>query len=526
MSETQLNDNQLALNTETGSFAEMIFATQIGKEALAQRLTEKGSTTAASETLLQMADKLAALNTNNSLVFGKGKDIFSSYNSSTFTGETISSITSKVLLKNNYILISTKTTCYICDLSRTYDDIGQFLAQAVVTFQWQTSAEGDRIGLSEDMNTIVRIPSSYSETYFEFYDLSWSNGAPTAITYLKRSTSSNKKSDIDSYTTYPSGIIISNDRKLVAYTYNSYYFYLESVDDDTIRAQASYSFSASCYPYAINGGDVYVYSPVYGHYAVIKYNVTEENGEITAITYDKIQDNQVSLSPYACPNEYYYYIYYSSLYLREQNVVVRMTYKASSVELNTSSPNKVPEWRLYVIELPTASRAMQVYHYDLGKCYKLYYKNSTTKTYFSDTDIDSRTYPSYAYKIGLYKFLFKTSVISSGVIGIELISGQKFSINLNSHTITETTEVVTNYASPVIQYLSTIDGILFKTSNGEYYSASGSTAYKYTFNANAKDIITDINLNYNNTPICIYPLEVYSGSMNGLITDTIEVPVS
>ena len=52
---------------ETGAFAEQTLATSMGKNLLAQVLTNKGVETTSSETLIQMADKVNALNLSSDI---------------------------------------------------------------------------------------------------------------------------------------------------------------------------------------------------------------------------------------------------------------------------------------------------------------------------------------------------------------------------------------------------------------------------------------------------------------------------
>ena len=58
---------------ETGALAELVYATSQGKNAVAAALTAKGVTTAASETLIQMADKVNNLNVDTGAEYWTGK---------------------------------------------------------------------------------------------------------------------------------------------------------------------------------------------------------------------------------------------------------------------------------------------------------------------------------------------------------------------------------------------------------------------------------------------------------------------
>ena len=58
---------------ETGALAELVYATSQGKNAVAAALTAKGAATAASETLIQMADKVNNLNVDTGAEYWTGK---------------------------------------------------------------------------------------------------------------------------------------------------------------------------------------------------------------------------------------------------------------------------------------------------------------------------------------------------------------------------------------------------------------------------------------------------------------------
>lgn len=68
MAETKVNPtNQLDLDNPTGAYIELTQSVTIGKNLLAQSLTDKGVQTSSSETLIQMADKVEGLNIDSSI---------------------------------------------------------------------------------------------------------------------------------------------------------------------------------------------------------------------------------------------------------------------------------------------------------------------------------------------------------------------------------------------------------------------------------------------------------------------------
>lgn len=80
MSETLININQNQLNTQNGSFTELIKSTQQGKEKLATALVDKGANVSSSSTLTDMANATANLTT---LIGGNpiiGRTVQSYYN--------------------------------------------------------------------------------------------------------------------------------------------------------------------------------------------------------------------------------------------------------------------------------------------------------------------------------------------------------------------------------------------------------------------------------------------------------------
>lgn len=529
MAETQLNDNQLALNSETGSFAEMIFATQVGKEQIAQALTRKGTQTASTETLVQMAGKIDELNTNNSLMYGKGKNIFDTY-----LGNTISSVKGVAVLKNNYVLISTATTGYICDMSQEYDNWTTFLDSAVKTITWNTSSPNaylDYVSVSDDNNTIVRSTNGSSSAAFEFYDLQWEDGVPSQISYIKTSGSSNKSlpsSGVDiKQSLYTRRIYVSNDRKLVAYLDNSNYIRLESYADDTIYARSSSTFDYSSV-YHIDNGDVYCYKVQGQSYyslqlRLYKFAVTESEGVITGISFTSYTDGTLSFdSNYSClggGNQY------RAIYIKEQKALCLIGYKYSGLNLTASSSDKMVKYKFYALKLPTTDVVSGVVlSYDLGNRYKVYVRRTDTpatslgSTFYLYEQIDARNLANYNYMAQFFA--------NSSIDEVKLLGGLTFNVDFSTQTITETTQNVQNYAYRYISSESEVLLLFKQTSANSYHGLSSNTNERImVLFDNSKEIITDIELNYNNTPICIYPLNVYKDDLNGLVQETLEVPV-
>nr|QGT50652.1 hypothetical protein Elusimicrob1349_1220 [uncultured Elusimicrobia bacterium] len=127
-----------ALNEE-GALAELTLATSLGKNLLAQRLTEKGVPTAPSETLAQMADKVGGLVVEDSVEVLKGPvgykyqsvTVQSPYNNFAF----------KTLSNGDKILWADNKLHYIPD--GDYDTFDQFLnaATAVVPCTWNKNGQ-------------------------------------------------------------------------------------------------------------------------------------------------------------------------------------------------------------------------------------------------------------------------------------------------------------------------------------------------------------------------------------------------
>ena len=541
MSETQINDNQLALNSETGSFAEMIFATQVGKEQIAQALTSKGTQTASTETLVQMADKISALNTNNSVMYGKGKNILDS-----ITSQNVTSVRGLILLKNNYALISTTTTGYVCDLSQEYDDWSDFLGSAAVTITWNEALSGneyDLVSASEDSCTIARAPKGYYNTSIEFYDLAWNNGVPTSMTYLKTSSGTNKQlyssPGTGKFAYHPSQIFVSNDRKLVAYRKDTYTFILESYEDDSIYAGTTgiYLYGEMMpYDISVNGDSVSVF--YYWYYEsdsyrirTVTFNYTLEytGNDITSISYNNYTTISQSFGEYSFYGSSSYTTP-SMLYLKEQKILLILTQKWNNLNLTASSTDRLPQIKLFAYKLPSASNNTDVLmSLDLGAKYKKFHKNTSSSSsydlYISSYYSDNSFYYISVFRMQLAQFLCKTQNIDANTVRVYMVSGQSFDIDFRNNTITDSTASIVNYAEPNADYRSKV--VLFKQNNASVYYGLRESSYisVITLNPSGKEIITDIELNYNNTPVCIYPLQVNTNDINGLVQETLEVPV-
>ena len=156
MSETQINFNQNNLNNQIGSHAELIYATSQGKNAIATALTNKGVETSASETLIQMADKVTNLNTdqNAETLWGPQiESVASKNNSSSYYYRHAESANGIVAIYNYQArnLCVYKQTALARSFTRN-----EILENSVfLTLDTQLTSQNYSIGISNDGTKIV-----------------------------------------------------------------------------------------------------------------------------------------------------------------------------------------------------------------------------------------------------------------------------------------------------------------------------------------------------------------------------------
>lgn len=170
------------LNT-AGALSELELATSIGKQQLAEALTEKGVPTTANETEIQMADKIRGLVTNNSFTFVKGS-ILSSNNGSLNIPNDIRDFAVLTNIHNHHVVHAGQTIHIVPygNYANLTDFIGASVASVPAHSYTSTTV---RMGRSTDGNTIVVVYGT--NTAMDIYDIDWTGSTP-AISYVKTVT--------------------------------------------------------------------------------------------------------------------------------------------------------------------------------------------------------------------------------------------------------------------------------------------------------------------------------------------------
>lgn len=226
MAETLINLNQNQLNTQNGSFTELIKSTQQGKEKLATALVDKGANVSSSSTLTDMATATSNLATFNGISPVIGNTVEYRANSDT-------------TYFNNYICGAYVNNAY-----------GSFR----LTF---TSATNFRI-YNVSANIYTTMSSTYTPSYKDFtlnsvasnlsQNLFWVSDDGTIMFYVSSDKSSIYKytidySGVDSTALTNISVALSNTYSVsgLASSLNQVLAYNEDTSDIIIKSASSYS---------------------------------------------------------------------------------------------------------------------------------------------------------------------------------------------------------------------------------------------------------------------------------------------
>ena len=142
---------------ETGALAELVYATSQGKNAVAAALTAKGVTTAASETLIQMADKVNNLNVDTGAEYWTGKLL------TAVTELNSSRQWLKYLPLKKVWLVWYGTYLYYVPDGTEFDSLADMISKASFSFNMAVSAGNDTriLGFSPNNDYVIIKESQY-----------------------------------------------------------------------------------------------------------------------------------------------------------------------------------------------------------------------------------------------------------------------------------------------------------------------------------------------------------------------------
>ena len=286
---------------EAGALAELALSTSIGKNLLAQNLNEKGITASPTESLVSLADKVGSLSDEGPI---RTKYLYHTLDTvtgvDTNSGHWSTPTDYFELIGDEYIAYISSTYLYIAEKTglKSIDDLK---SKAVVSCLLSENVQGGTyFAFSPDYTKFVigangsTSSGSQRPVMYHIYDITWTNGVPTAITYLKsRQTSETSSSQ---YFYWPA---ITNDAKFVAFRYsipssNSNYIRIESTYDSTVYATISGTYS-------YKGAFKQIFKDYDGDSATLAqlylYTFTYDSGtsEPTSITATEVGSKQINL---------------------------------------------------------------------------------------------------------------------------------------------------------------------------------------------------------------------------------------
>lgn len=143
---------------ENGALAELVYATSQGKNAVAAALTAKGAATAASETLIQMADKVNNLNVDTGAEYWTGKLLTAVTQESGNTGRWL-----KYLPVKKAWLVWYGTYLYYVPDGTEFTGLADMVSKASFSFNTNVSAAGNSgiLGFSPNNEYVIIRESQY-----------------------------------------------------------------------------------------------------------------------------------------------------------------------------------------------------------------------------------------------------------------------------------------------------------------------------------------------------------------------------
>lgn len=274
------------INTD-GPLAELELATSIGKQQLAEALTEKGAASTPSDTLVQMADKLRGLQTTDGLTFVKGMACIGNDNINLETAGYAAFCFCRT--PNGHTIILSNNTLYIVETFKDYSSLSNILSSASASAPIHTNITTSakvHMSLTKDGRTLT-ICSTDAVDSLDMYDINYEN---STITYLQTVTGLTRSGS--------TGYIqctVNNDRTMVAWRGGSSARYINVAQISDTSVIGTYSMSSD-----IDSGGFIVFDDsdtilVYCHNNSISFN-NQGSVFVHKITYNVDESGSVSVS--------------------------------------------------------------------------------------------------------------------------------------------------------------------------------------------------------------------------------------
>lgn len=272
------------LNTD-GPLAELELATSIGKQQLAEALTEKGVPTTANETEIQMADKVRGLQTTNGLTFVKGMACVGNNNTDLEKAGYAAFCFCRT--PNGHTIVLSNNTLYLVETFKDYSSLSDILSSASASTPTHTNITTSakvHMSITKDGRTLT-ICSTDAADSLDMYDINYEN---STITYLQTVTGLTRSGS--------TGYIqctVNNDRTMVAWRGGSSARYINV-------AQISDTSVIGTYGTDIDSGGFIVFDDsdtilVYCHNNSISFN-NQGSVFVHKITYSVDESGSVSVS--------------------------------------------------------------------------------------------------------------------------------------------------------------------------------------------------------------------------------------
>lgn len=271
----------------TGALSELSLATSIGKNLLAQNLTNKGVPTDPSETLVQMADKLRGLQTTNELTFVKGMAcVGSDYTNLETTGYAAFCF---CRTPNGHTIVLSNNTLYLVETFKDYSSLSDILSSASASTHTHTNIATSakvHMSITKDGRTLT-ICSTDAVDSLDMYDINYEN---STITYLQAVTGLTRSGS--------TGYIqctVNNDRTMVAWRGGSSARFINVAQISDTSVIGTYGMSSD-----IDSGGFIVFDDsdtilVYCHNNSISFN-NQGSVYVHKITYSVDESGSVSVS--------------------------------------------------------------------------------------------------------------------------------------------------------------------------------------------------------------------------------------
>ena len=501
----------------TGALSELSLATSIGKQQLAEALTEKGVPTTANETEIQMADKVRALVTNNSLTFVKGT-IISSQSDSINIPTDINDFCALTNFKG-YMVVHAGRQIHIVP-NGSYANLSELVGASISSVDAHSyTSRAVRMSRSRDGNTVICVYGT--NTAMDIYDINWSGQAPV-ISYVKTVTI---PFSLRSDDWFPG---ITDDRELAtACDENGNYMCLFLVNDTTVYKTGSKSIYISHsyqqhiyfdvenqqgYVYAAgnasSSGDAKAYKS-----ARISYKPTTEGvtGSITvASAGSQLQPIPTSAGPRASARSAFI-DFDSGLLIRTYGINI-----TSTASYYTSS--RLNSGKLSVLNLKDTSKPEVLTSLNV-------YATATTPSISSSAGV-TNTPVNINNKEELCGYGFPVVKLSDTSYRFDIPGFEQDQITYDTITGLISRAKESLLLTPVNTSYALNRRLLCKNTNGYLYAhAYYSPSYYGQAYVLAENVITMIHLNFNNTPVDFPIMVILPSEINGLKTETVSVPL-